>query len=259
MIRVAVLRAWFACGIVSLVLAGVLAQPDGRDSSPHTARLIAVSDDVRLQVLDWGGSGRALVLLAGQGNTAHVFDDFAPKLAGSGHIYSITRRGFGASTASAEPCLRDCRADDVLAVIDALKLDRPALAGHSVAGEELGSIGSRHPEKVAGLIFLDAGYGHLMPIVSFADGEPKYAAIPVPILAIFAVPHAAPAVVRDDPAALRAFEARDAASGERDAKRFEANLPSARVVRLAHADHYVFRSNEADVLREMRDFLLSLR
>src|SRR6266550_862939 len=48
--------------------------------------------------------------------------------------------------------------DDVLAVCAALKLERPVLAGHSIAGEELSSIGSRHPEKVAGLIYLDAGY-----------------------------------------------------------------------------------------------------
>ena len=48
--------------------------------------------------------------------------------------------------------------DDVLAVIDALKLSRPVLAGHSLAGEELSSVGSRHPEKVAGLIYLEAAY-----------------------------------------------------------------------------------------------------
>jgi hypothetical protein len=39
-----------------------------------------VQEGVRLEVLDWGGSGRPLVLLAGGGDTAHVFDDFAPKL-----------------------------------------------------------------------------------------------------------------------------------------------------------------------------------
>ena len=32
------------------------------------------------------------------------------------------------------------------------------LAGHSLAGQELSSIGSRHPEKVSGLIYLDAAY-----------------------------------------------------------------------------------------------------
>ena len=49
-------------------------------------------------MLDWGGSGGPVILLAGGGNTAHVFDEFAPKLAASYHVYGITRRGFGAST-----------------------------------------------------------------------------------------------------------------------------------------------------------------
>ena len=41
--------------------------------------------------------------------------------------------------------------DDVLAVIKALKLKRPVLVRHFSAGEELSSMGSRHPNKVAGL------------------------------------------------------------------------------------------------------------
>jgi pimeloyl-ACP methyl ester carboxylesterase len=102
-----------------------------------------------------------LVLLAGLGNTAHILDKLAPKLAITYHVYGITRRGFGASNAPVPAggnYSADRLGDDVLAVLDALKLDRPVLAGHSIAGEELSSIGSRHPEKVAGLIYLEAGY-----------------------------------------------------------------------------------------------------
>jgi pimeloyl-ACP methyl ester carboxylesterase len=43
-------------------------------------------------------------------------------------------------------------------VIAALNLNRPILVGHSLAGQELSSVGSRHPERVAGLIYLDGGY-----------------------------------------------------------------------------------------------------
>ena len=39
-----------------------------------------VDDNVHLEVLDWGGTGRPLVVLARLGDTAHVHDDFAPKL-----------------------------------------------------------------------------------------------------------------------------------------------------------------------------------
>ena len=38
------------------------------------------SDSVRLEVVDWGGQGPTLILLAGLGHTAHVFDGFAPRL-----------------------------------------------------------------------------------------------------------------------------------------------------------------------------------
>ncbi len=131
------------------------------DESPHKARLIAIDADVSLEVLDWGGKGPPLVFLAGLGSTAHMFDELAPKFADKHHVYGITRRGYGAST-KPPPTDRNYDADrlgdDVLAVIDALKLDRPVLAAHSIGGSELSSIGTRAPEKVAGLIYLDAAF-----------------------------------------------------------------------------------------------------
>lgn len=120
---------------------------------------IAVDSGVKLEVVDWGGLGRPVVLLAGNGQTAHSFDDFAPLLARYYHVYGITRRGFGASSKPATGYRTDRRADDVLALLDSLRLERPVLAGHSLAGEELSSIGSRRPDRVAGLIYLDASTG----------------------------------------------------------------------------------------------------
>jgi pimeloyl-ACP methyl ester carboxylesterase len=213
------------------------------------------------------------------------------------------------------------------------------LVGHSIAGEELSSIGSRHPEKIAGLIYLDAGYSYafynrsqgdltldsielrkkteqlltaesaqdeeqliqeileinlpqiekelharqkeleaqpilpqnqqtqpstrppvvLSPPVAIFEGEQKYTDIRVPILAIFAVPHDLGSGFKNDPASLAAWEAMDTAQTGAQAKAFESALPSARVVRLPHANHYVFQSNEADVLREMNAFLATLK
>jgi hypothetical protein len=63
-----------------------------KDPSSHSVRFAAVDHGVRLEILDWGGSGPPLVLLAGLGNTAHVFDRFAPKLTASNHVYGITPR-----------------------------------------------------------------------------------------------------------------------------------------------------------------------
>src|ERR1700722_10184716 len=111
-----------------------------KDPSPHVTRFVAVDKDVRLEVLDWGGSGRPIVLLAGGGNTAHIFDSFAPKLTAHHHVYSITRRGFVTSGYSATDHPADRLGDDVEAVMDALHLSRPILVGHSIAGVELSSI-----------------------------------------------------------------------------------------------------------------------
>jgi len=52
--------------------------------------------------------------------------------------------------------------DDVLHAIGALHLSHPILAGHSLAGEELSYIGFHHPDAVAGLIYLDAGYRYAL-------------------------------------------------------------------------------------------------
>ena len=195
-------------------------------------------------------------------------------------------------------------------MIDALKLNRPVLAGHSVAGEELSSVASRHPEKISALIYIDAGYPyalydethgdlvldsiamrgtldhlhlgtlHLSPdqlnevlaqtqrlqrqlqqriedlsttgpprpvdnpvIVAILDGQQKYTHINVPVLAIFNVPHS--------PAFLRTME--------NLAHAFETHVPNARIVRIPNADHYLFRTNEADVLRDMNDFISNLQ
>ena len=302
------------------------------DSSPHSIQLITVDNSVKLEVLDWGGSGRPLVLLAGLGDTAHRFDRFAPKLTGTYHVYGITRRGFGNSSApvpASNNYSADRLGDDVLTVLDALKLSHPVLVGHSIAGEEMSSIGTRSPERVAGLIYLDAGYPyafynrsqgdlnidsielrkklaqlvpgmgsleqkvlmqellettlpqlkrdlqeqlktlHVMPARSIPTqipsvalavmgGEQKYTDVHVPILAVFAVPHDLGSAFQDDPAARAAAEASDLASTGAQADAFEKGIPSARVVRLPHANHYVFLSNEADVLREMNAFLKSL-
>ena len=133
------------------------------DPSPHKVRFVTVAPDVKLEVLDWGGSGPPLVFLSGLGGTGHSFDGFAEKFTGKHHVYAITRRGYGVSS---WPLPTDANydadrlGDDVLAVLDALRIDRPVLAGHSIAGQELSSIGTRHPEKVAGLVYLDAAYGY---------------------------------------------------------------------------------------------------
>jgi len=131
--------------------------PVWHDPSPHRVQFVNVEGGVQLEVLDWGGSGRPVVLLTGSGNTAHVYDDFAPKLMGCCHVYGITRRGFGVSSRPESGYTDQRLADDVLQVLDSLKIVAPVLVGHSMAGSELTTLGVQHSDRLAGLVYLDAG------------------------------------------------------------------------------------------------------
>jgi pimeloyl-ACP methyl ester carboxylesterase len=176
--------------------------------------------------------------------------------------------------------------DDVVGVIDALKLMRPVLVGSSFGGEELSSVATFHPEKIAGLIYLDAGDGYALydqvhgslnwrvatvvrvfePLVPAAleplllkltAGQMKFTELHVPILAIFADPHDLSRKYKD-PVRRAKAEALDFERTERQVNAFQRQVPSARIVRLPHADHVIIRSNESDVLREMNAFIGSL-
>jgi non-heme chloroperoxidase len=141
------------------------------DFSPHHTELITVDQGVQLEVLDWGGTGRPLVFLSGLGNTAHIWDDFAAKFTRNHHVYAITRRGFGKSTHASAGYTPERLSDDILAVMTQLKIEKPVLIGHSIAGEELSSIGTRHRERVSALIYLDAAYTY-----AFYDAAGDYQA-----------------------------------------------------------------------------------
>ena len=154
------LKLYFCITLLVLLRSGLALSE--RDATTNKTELVLVEPGVRLEVVDWGGSGAPIIFLAGAGDTAHRFDNFAPQFTNHHHVYGITRRGTGASSSPAPASgnyTADHLGDDVLAVIKALGIRRPVLVGHSLAGQELSSIGSRFPDKVAGLVYLDAATG----------------------------------------------------------------------------------------------------
>ena len=152
----------FFAAILSVLLGtaapGSPQQAEWRDPSPHVMKLVHVDNDVQLEVLDWGGSGPALVLLAGLGDTAHVFDDFAPMLTAHYRVVGVTRRAHGGSSAPLGGYGFARLAEDVVRVIDTVGLNKPVVIGHSFAGEELHVLGARHSARIAGLVYIDAAF-----------------------------------------------------------------------------------------------------
>jgi non-heme chloroperoxidase len=373
------LRAVLLLALSLPSLSGTAEPAPWRDPSPHKAKFVTVAENVRIETLDWGGRGRAIVLLAGGGNTAHVFDDFALKLRGQYHVYGITRRGSPPSSVPEDGYSADQLGDDVLAAIAALKLRKPVLIGHSFAGQEMSNVASRHPERISGLVYLDAihswdeeyeaqgfykivewkkqltefeiklrelasepfdsrpldrqmlqknlpelqaileklirvengrpprpdpapadlenfqavqawyarGAKVVLPEAEFRmmlatdpEGRPtmkhlrprfvgpmidkskqKYPSVRVPALGIFAAINDPGLINADDPEARANAEAYTWFQSERAARQialFQRDLPQARAVRIDRADHYVFLSNESEVLSELNAFMRKL-
>ncbi|MGA8533020.1 MAG: alpha/beta hydrolase [Candidatus Tumulicola sp.] len=235
---------------------------------------IDVADGVKDEVLDWGGSGRPMVLLAGQGVTARGWQPIISDLVRKYHVYSITRRGYGNSSKplpTAQNYSADRLGQDVLVILDKLQIDKPILVGHSLAGEELSYIGTRAPQKVAALIYLEAAYdeAYYAGIPTPPPGFPKESPTDVtiennpghfttpldlPILAIFANPHDD----RPGPGEPAAFIAAFNTFTTNQIAAFEKGQPKAQVIVIPHANHFVYISNKGEVLRAINAFVANL-
>jgi pimeloyl-ACP methyl ester carboxylesterase len=133
-------------------------QADWKDPSPHATRFVTVEDDVQLEMLDWGGSGPALVLLSGLGGTAHHFDDIAQALTARYRVVAVTRRGHRGSSAAAGGYGFTRLAEDVLRVMDVVGINTAVVIGHSFAGEEMHVLGARHSARIKGLVYVEAAF-----------------------------------------------------------------------------------------------------
>lgn len=113
---------------------------------------------VRLHFVDWGGKGPAIVLLAGLGNSARIFDELAPMLTAGHQVIAISRRGYGQSEQPATGYSNEALVKDVLGVMDGLSISRASFVGHSIAGGELATLAADYPDRVERLVYLDAAY-----------------------------------------------------------------------------------------------------
>ena len=148
------------------------------DPSPHRTRLITVEEGVQLEVLDWGGKGRPLVLLAGY-LTAHAYDEFAPKLKDFAHVYGVTRRGLGGSSRPDSGYSAERSAEDVVKVLEALEVEKPVLAGHSFGGQDLSTIAANYPDRIAGIIYLNSAEDPTLKMSDYGAMPPDLNRLPL--------------------------------------------------------------------------------
>jgi pimeloyl-ACP methyl ester carboxylesterase len=267
-----------------------------------------------LEVLDWGGTGRP-ILFVGCYLTGHVYDDIAPKLTDQFRVYAVTRRGVGASDHPQTGYDPQRRAEDILEVIGAVGMQKPILIGNSCGGDILHTLGAQHPERLGGLVYLEAAEDKTLTTADFGFApadvarvmaqmpapagkpvpvelpeserrqmaerpldpairkaivddntvRPDYARIRVPVLAIYRT-ETMEQTLKDYPpmndeqrAALKQAHAGKRARLAKWQRDLLDGVPTARIVELPDANLYMFLSNEADVLREVRAFAAALQ
>jgi non-heme chloroperoxidase len=127
------------------------------DKSPHKSDFVN-ANGINLHYLDWGGEGETLLFLTGLGNSAHIFDNFAPRFTDRFRVLALTRRGHGASDYPKAGYDVHTLTEDIRCFLDELNIEKAILVGHSMAYVEQCHLSAVYPDRVSKLVCLDAAY-----------------------------------------------------------------------------------------------------
>jgi pimeloyl-ACP methyl ester carboxylesterase len=125
---------------------------------PPRSQRVPTRDGLSLHVLVWSDEGVPLLFLHGFANEAHVWDDVAPVFAPYYRTLAFDLPGHGDS--DRDPARRydhESMARDVASALDALGAPRVVLVGHSMGGRVAMRFAGLQPERLAGLVVVDAG------------------------------------------------------------------------------------------------------
>jgi pimeloyl-ACP methyl ester carboxylesterase len=101
------------------------------------------------------GRGPVLILLHGFASSIYSWSEVLPALARSHDVVALDLPGFGGSEVPAE--LTGSRLVGVVpALMDQLAIPRATLVGNSLGGAVAALVAARHPERVEGLVLIDA-------------------------------------------------------------------------------------------------------
>ncbi len=105
------------------------------------------------QAYDWHGAapGTPVVLVAGMGGASSYWEPQLAAIPARYRTLVYDQRGCGKTTRVAVQSIVQL-ADDFVALLDALAIERVHLVGHSTGGAIGQVVGARHPERVASLV-----------------------------------------------------------------------------------------------------------
>lgn len=123
-----------------------------------------VFKDTKLHVDDYGGPGRAVVLIHGWPLSGEAWSEQVPALSQAGYrIISYDRRGFGRSDKPRSGYTYDTLADDLHALLTELEVEDVTLVGFSMGGGEVARYAANHGNhRVRSVVFASSVTPYLM-------------------------------------------------------------------------------------------------
>src|SRR5437879_2619044 len=103
-----------------------------------------------------GGTGPAVVLLHGYGETGDMWERLAADLVRDRTVIAPDLRGLGLSEHPAGGYDKKNQARDLAGVLDVLKIDTIALVAHDIGNMVAYAFAAAHPARVSKLVMMDA-------------------------------------------------------------------------------------------------------
>ena len=131
---------------------------------------VEVTGGVTLNVHSWAGSSVPFVLVHGLASNARLWDGVAADLAARGHrVVAVDQRGHGRSDKPDDDYGFETVCADLVALLGALELDRPVVAGQSWGGQVVVELAARRPDLLRGIACVDGGWIDLSRFATFED------------------------------------------------------------------------------------------
>lgn len=108
------------------------------------------------QGADWRGGGVPVLAVQGLGSNHRLFELLANVMPDQ-RIISVDARGRATAAAVPSPDGITTQADDLVAVLDHLGIDKAVVVGHSMGGFVSLRFAQRHADRLEGLVLLDGG------------------------------------------------------------------------------------------------------
>jgi pimeloyl-ACP methyl ester carboxylesterase len=121
-------------------------------SDLQTALPMQRSGDLGVAYVDSGGDGPVLLFVHGLASSLSFWDLQLPVFAEGYRVIAVDLPGYGASDRPDAPCTPPWYADQVIALLDALEIERVTWVGHSMGGQIGMHAALRHPERIDRLV-----------------------------------------------------------------------------------------------------------